>query len=115
MIKVVNKSKHTPTVYDIYIGRGSVLGNPYSSKELNKTKASFQSVSRDEAINDYRIYLTELIRLNDDKIIKELDNIERLSNDGLVNLVCYCHPKKCHGDVIKQIILNKIIKNYKKK
>jgi hypothetical protein len=31
MITVVNKYKHTPTENDVYIGRGSALGNPFTS------------------------------------------------------------------------------------
>ena len=27
---------------------------------------------------------------------------------GDVNLVCFCKPKSCHGDIIKMIIENKI-------
>jgi len=40
MITVVNKYKHVPTRDDVYIGRGSILGNPYSSIKDRDTKAT---------------------------------------------------------------------------
>jgi hypothetical protein len=27
---------------------------------------------------------------------------------GNVNLVCYCHPKRCHAEVIKEVVLDMI-------
>ena len=54
MIQVVNKYQHTPTDADVYIGRGSSLGNPFTgSKELANTKAEFQCSCREEAIASY--------------------------------------------------------------
>ena len=32
-INIVNKKDHAPTDRDFYIGRGSVFGNPFTSKE----------------------------------------------------------------------------------
>lgn len=37
-----------------------------------------------------------------------LNQIYKLAISGEVYLSCYCFPKKCHGDVIKEIIENKI-------
>jgi len=42
-INVVNFKTHTPTENDIYIGRGSILGNPYTYLPLNETSAKFQA------------------------------------------------------------------------
>ncbi|MBK6285826.1 MAG: DUF4326 domain-containing protein [Draconibacterium sp.] len=50
VLNVVNKRTHvtqTGTV-DVYCGRGSVLGNPFTHKQ--GTKAQFIMASRDEAI-----------------------------------------------------------------
>lgn len=113
MIKVVNKNSHTPTDKDIYIGRGSVLGNPYTgTKELSKTKATYQCDNRTESIEKYEVYLRDKISKSDPDIIKILSEIETKSLNGEVNLVCFCKPKKCHGDIIKQIVEGRLIKKY---
>ena len=66
MIEVVNKNSFTPDtefsivpIKEFYIGRGSVLGNPYTSKKLEDTKALFQCDSREESINKYEEYLLD--------------------------------------------------------
>ncbi len=85
-IKVVHCEKHD---YDIYIGRGSKWGNPFIiGKDGNRT----------EVINKYKDYI-----LNNKKL---LSCISELKNK---TLGCYCKPKPCHGDVLIQIIENKII------
>lgn len=48
---------HVGDNFDVYIGRGSVWGNPYTYRELKNTKAEFQTVSREESIEKYREYL----------------------------------------------------------
>lgn len=113
MIRVVNKSKHSPTnTDDVYIGRGSVLGNPYTgSKELSQTKALYQCESREQAIEEYRHYLDKKIEEKDVEICNLLNKLYLKALKGDLNLVCYCKPKDCHGDYIKQVIEKKIIKN----
>jgi hypothetical protein len=102
MITVVNKYKHTPTENDVYIGRGSVLGNPFTSITDRTTKAEFIS---DNPIEDFEKYLNDKITKKDKKICYELNRIYKMNK---VNLVCFCKPKACHGDVIKRVIENKI-------
>jgi len=102
MITVVNKHTHTPTKYDIYIGRGSALGNPYKLSDY----------SREVSISLYAVELSRCISSKADtqhlnyQAVKDLLNriwwINRY--EGAVNLVCYCAPKACHGDVIKGIL-----------
>jgi hypothetical protein len=58
MINVVNKYKHQASENDIYIGRGSVLGNPFS--HLKSSKASVVVNSREEAIERYKSWLYKL-------------------------------------------------------
>jgi hypothetical protein len=79
--KIVNKYKES---YDIYIGRGSVWGNPY--------KIGIDG-DRQEVIKKYRRHLWS--NLSAGKISVE----EILSLSGK-RLGCYCKPKYCHGDVI---------------
>jgi len=113
-ILVVNKNVHAPTSTDIYVGRGSVLGNPYTSKDLATSKAIYQVNSKEEAIRSYREYLSVNIATGNNAICDELNNIYTMALKGEVHLVCYCKPKDCHGDIIKDIVTAKLIKHYMK-
>lgn len=109
MIKVVNKYKHEPSNNDVYIGRGSPLGNPFTgSKKVENTKAAFQCSSREEAIEKYEKYLRLAIYENESYICNEMNRIWKMAKNGDVNLVCFCKPKPCHGDIIKKIIEEKL-------
>ena len=105
-IKVVNKHSHTPTANDFYIGRGSPVGNQYS--HLDNTKALYKVNSREEAVEKYEIQLNRDISSKRADVVDFLNQIYLKVKAGEeVNLICYCAPKKCHGDVIRKIILSK--------
>lgn len=107
-IFVVNKYQHQKTNNDVYIGRGSALGNPFTSKELSKTKAQFQCSSREESVEKYREYLNQKILQKDKEICDILNKIyKKVKNNETIYLVCFCKPKKCHGDIIRDVILSK--------
>lgn len=107
MIKVVNKHTHKPTQNDIYVGRGSVLGNPYTSIQGYSTKAEFICDSREESIKNFSSYLEEKIKLKDKVICDELNRVWKIAKSGIdINLVCYCSPKACHAHMIKKTLEN---------
>lgn len=81
--------------YDVYIGRGSIWGNPFS--HMPGTKALYKVETRDEAVDSYRVWLWQKIRSGE----ITLDMLIAL--DGK-RLGCYCSPKRCHGDVLVQAI-----------
>ena len=86
---VVNKKYHVPQANDIYIGRPSLFGNPFRIPEDG---------NREEVIEKYRELMED--RLNDtdgDVWIKEIMNLNNK------NLVCWCKPNNCHGDVLVSI------------
>lgn len=107
-IYVKNKHKSKPDKNDIYIGRGSVLGNPFTHLELEDTLAQYKCSNREEAISSYEKYIKNKIEKRDLKICDELNRIYIAAKKGDVNLVCYCKPKSCHGDIIKRIIEEKL-------
>lgn len=102
MVTIVNKRTHQVTKNDVYIGRGSCLGNPFS--HLQGTKAEFVVASRQQAIAMYKVWLQKKIESGDVNVLLALDKIKRLSEAGAVNLVCYCKPQACHGDIIKELV-----------
>ena len=92
MIRVVNKRNFKGE--GIYIGRPSPLGNPF---------VIGRDGNRDEVIEKYSDYIVRELERNE-KVRDEFNRIVELSRKGDVNLVCWCAPKKCHGDVIKSMI-----------
>lgn len=90
-ITVVNKYKHTPTNFDFPIGRENPkFGNPFPKKTLAN--------DRDVAVALFLRHFLERLPAFD----KMLAPIRDSNNDS--NLVCYCAPKKCHGDIYKSYI-----------
>jgi hypothetical protein len=69
--------------YDVYIGRPSIFGNPFSVKKYG----------REECIERYREYFYG--RLATFPEFKQ----EVLKLKGK-RLGCFCKPEACHGDII---------------
>jgi hypothetical protein len=109
MIKVVNKHLHKASMQDFYIGRGSVLGNKFTHKD--GTKAEHIVTTRYEAIKAYAQWLDFMITHKDPKVCEALNAIYKYAKSGDINLVCYCKPHACHGDVIKELIESKLQTN----
>ena len=86
---VVNKRYQK---YDIYIGRGSKWGNPYTHMK-GKTKAEFLVGSREEAIEKYEEWIRQQPNL--------LADLHELKNK---RLGCFCRPHHCYGDVLVELI-----------
>ena len=114
-IDVVNKHYHKPTDNDIYVGRPTILGNPYSHLDKG-TLAEFKCETREEAIDGYATWFCQKILAKDEKIISFLRDIKRKSLSGDVNLVCWCkHPKiekACHADIIKKWLESDLYDKY---
>jgi demethoxyubiquinone hydroxylase (CLK1/Coq7/Cat5 family) len=82
MINIVNKHRHPPTMFDYYIGRGSVLGNPYS--HLKESKAITVVESREKAIEEYENWLLTEIKNKNKAILKALHKIKKMHLQGNV-------------------------------
>lgn len=80
--KVVHctKGKH----YDVYIGRPSKWGNPF---KIGKDG------TREEVVQKYEAWL-----LGQPELVQEAKRELR----GKI-LGCWCHPLKCHGDILARI------------
>jgi hypothetical protein len=107
-IRILNKSKDKYTIDDMYIGRGSILGNPYTHLPLGMTEAEVKVNTREEAIAKYREYAVYMIKHDTQFRIEMIKLVERVLNGETVNLVCFCKPQACHGDVIKDIVMHEI-------
>ncbi len=87
MCFVVNKYKSS---YDVYIGRGSVWGNPFSINEAIGD-------TREVVIEKYRTHLFQ-------QLVKGEIKIEQLLALQGKALGCFCKPKACHGDVLVRAV-----------
>lgn len=106
MITVVNKhhGHHADWKTSFFIGRGSALGNPYTHLRGN-TSADFLVSTREEAIAGYKDWLIEKIANRDPDVCNALNRILLAAKQEKdVELICFCKPKACHGDVIKAVI-----------
>lgn len=101
MTRVVNINKEE---YDVFIGRGSKWGNPFTHIKDKITLAETIVETREEAIEKYREYLS-----NNKELLDSLDELE-----GKI-LGCYCKPKSCHGDILLEFLSKRKLKKFLKK
>lgn len=76
--------------YDVYIGRGSKWGNPFSHR--TGTKAAHVVESREAAIAGYEEF-----------ILDRPDLLAALPELKGKTLGCWCSPLACHGDVLARL------------
>jgi hypothetical protein len=99
MILVVNK--RTYTGQGEFIGRPSILGNPYS--HLEKSKAEYRVDSRQEAIECYETWFDA--QLINSPVKQEFNRLVRIYKEkGELVLICYCAPYSCHGHFLSRRI-----------
>ena len=77
--------------FDIYCGRGSKWGNPYSHSIYSK--ATYIVKTRVEAIKKYR-----------DWILGQPELLAALGELRGKRLGCYCKPMSCHCDILAEMV-----------
>lgn len=101
---------HTSHPNNVYIGRGSVLGNPYTHDGKKSSLAKLSFKTREEAINAYKSYF-QVMYENDLEFKLTIDQIyNKYKNGEDIYLQCFCKPLECHGDFIKEFLEKKLIK-----
>lgn len=80
-MKVVHCKKG---VYDVYIGRPSIWGNPF---------VIGTDGTREQVIEKYREWILQNKEL--------MDRLHELKDK---TLGCWCKPQRCHGDVLAQLV-----------
>jgi hypothetical protein len=79
--------------FDVYIGRGSKWGNPFSHLDRLFPNPDLTWVaSRAEAIERYREWIEGQPEL--------LDDLHELHGK---RLGCFCSPRPCHGEVLAEL------------
>lgn len=82
-MRVFNKAHKGIPESAVYIGRPSKWGNPF---QIGKDG------TREEVIQKYR-----------DWLLRTPQRMEELHELRGKNLVCWCYPKACHGDVLLEL------------
>ena len=85
---------HRAKQHDVYIGRPSPYGNPFSTKD--ESLADYQVVDLQEALDRFEIYM----RLLPEEVLYEWSLALKSKSLG-----CWCLPRKaCHGTVIADVL-----------
>jgi Domain of unknown function (DUF4326) len=80
-----------------YVGRPSALGNPFKLEHESQ---------RDAVIQQYETWLQDQIKARDARVCHELNRLYGIARDqGVLELTCWCAPKRCHANVIRNILL----------
>ena len=84
---VLNKHRDHIPQEAIYIGRGSIWGNPFPiTKE----------VTREQCLTQYKVWVKN-------QVIQGHYTLEQLATLHNKDLVCYCAPKECHGHTLEKL------------
>lgn len=98
MIEICNlRNCKMEYVYDVRVDRKSVLGNPFYMKDESK---------RDEVCDKYKKYFDKNVVINDN-FRKEVNRLVKIyMMHGKLRLFCWCYPKRCHSEIIKDFIID---------
>ena len=101
MLSIVNKYSHAATPNDVYIGRPSLFGNPFS--HMDETGAVIQVATREQAVQAYEDWLlgrayTDFQQDRRHSILEALPGLRDKT------LVCWCAPRLCHGSVLARLV-----------
>ena len=89
--KVYNKHHRDAPKDAVYIGRGSPWGNPFS--HIETSHAAVKVDTRQEAIATFEM-----------QVMSQPEFVERIKRELKgKDLVCFCKPRACHGDVLLRI------------
>ena len=81
-----------------------MLGNPFTH-ETKPTLATTIVADRNAAVDEYEKWINTRIEEQDYLVLTELNKLITFGiKYNVIHLVCWCHPERCHGDVIKKII-----------
>ena len=93
MPQVYNKKSKTnpPPPEAVFVGRPSAWGNPATM---------YKESQRDEVCNTFDMYARARLR-------REPHWLDPLIGK---DLICYCHPKRCHADTLLRMVADEAAK-----
>ena len=91
---VVRNKKYWKKKPGTYIGRPTILGNPF---------AIGKDGSRDEVCEKYDGYAVKQMQ-NSASFAARIRSLAEQAKNSDLNLLCWCAPERCHGHTIKKLI-----------
>lgn len=91
-MKIVHIKKES---YDVYIGRPTKWGNPFTHIADKNTLAKYLVGSREQAVSAYKNYI---LYGEGKHLLKDLHELKGKT------LGCWCSPKKCHGEILIELV-----------
>ena len=101
MIEIMNiRHNSVCQLYDVCVGRVSILGNPFIMRSEDE---------RDEVCHRYRAWFVNRLHDSNGKVMEELKRLYILHEKwNKLRLFCWCAPKRCHAETIKEWLENEI-------
>lgn len=99
MIEICNLRTEKPIYeYDLKVDRSNkILGNQYYMHNESE---------RDLVCEQYKLWIYKKLLQKDKNVIAELERITKIYKKyGKLRLFCWCAPKRCHAETIREIIL----------
>ena len=90
-----NLSDPLPGVHREYVGRPSKLGNPFPMRK---------EADRAKVVKQYTAWLRSQYAAKG-PVRRELERLLSIARQQPLELVCFCAPKGCHADVIRNAII----------
>ena len=100
MIEIMNLRHEKPSeLYDVRVDRKSILGNPFFMEDESK---------RDEICDKYYIWFGKSLKnMRNTLFGEELVRLKSIyTMHGKLRLFCWCAPKRCHGETIRNYLFN---------
>lgn len=89
-----------------YVGRANKTFGVNTSPLANPFPLTKES-EREEVISKYGIWLEQ--QRHSVPVRPELERLKKIYLEtGNLNLVCWCYPKRCHAEIIREILLEEI-------
>jgi Domain of unknown function (DUF4326) len=110
MITIARVNLKNPHQRGEYIGRktherqASPLGNPFWLDHERRD----DPVARAYVIHQFDYWLRMRIRAMDRHVISELERLLEIAKTGDLQLLCWCAPRECHGDIIRKQLEHKL-------
>lgn len=79
----------------VFIGRPSLFGNPIIKNKICPVCSDIHE-SNGSTLECYKVYINERMKF-DEAFRTEVENLVGKT------LVCFCKPKRCHGDILEKI------------
>ena len=86
--------------YQVVVDRTSVLGNPFRMQSESQ---------REEVCLKYEKWFYSQVENKDTLFMQELSKLVAIyAKYNKLELFCWCYPKKCHAEIIKNYIQDKV-------